>query len=437
MRYEQQLGARRNSARSTGAGSALALLSVGLLTSGCAMHAQHREQAERHWNQVRTDVKHQLAVQQFERGQIETAIATIEEAIAVDGTSAEQFLLLAHCYQEQGKLTSARRALTRAQRCDPHAPEVEYAFGLLAERADQLEEALTHYRRARLLDGDVVDYLVAEAECLTAAGDPEAALELLSDHLGRFDSDGTLEALIAQICLLIGDRERALSHLRLAFERSGCGTVLGDEPGGCDILIEECGKLLSETGRHTGAVALLGPYVEARPDAPSSVVAALCAGHLANHRVEQARHLLRRQVRRQPDDARCWMLLARLSVETGDLMTARRCANRLEQLVPDSAPVHLLRGFVCWKQEDLPAAEVSLRKTLSIDPGDVLTHCVMGQVLDGAGQHAAAQEHYRRALQIDPQSAWALQLLDTAARAPISHGAEVAAGVPAGRGGLP
>jgi len=415
--------------------STLALLTVMLSQSGCTMHAQRREQAEQHWNQMRTDVKHQLAKQQFQRGQIETAIDTVNEAIAIDSSSADPFLLLAHCYMEQGKLASARRAVARAQRCDPQSPTAEYTLGMIAERTDRTEDALTHYRRARSLNNSIADYLVAEAECLAAGGNPEEALALVSENIGRFDSDGTLEMLLGQICLLVGDKETAVHHLRLAIERSGCSTTLSDDPSVCDTLVEEYGKLLSETARYAEAVALLRPYIESHPDAPPSVVAALCAAHLNTHRTDEAKRLLRDEVRRRPNNTRCWMLLARACMETEDYMTARRCANRLERLVPGSAQVHLLHGFVCWKQEDLPAAEGSLRRALSIDPRDALAHCVIGRVLEDAGRRAAAQEHYRRALQIDPQSVWARRLLGVPAS--VRHTTELATGAPAERGELP
>ena len=422
----------------------LAMLLVLFAAAGCTTHAQRRVQAERHWNQVRARVRYQLASQQFERGQIEAAVETVNEAIAADDSSADQYLLLAHCLLEQGKLTSARAAVARAQRCgqpttgEPSVQpvgEAEYTLGLIAERSDQLDAALDHYRRARSRDEAVVDYLVAEVECLTALGRPDEALALLSENIGRFDPDGTLEALRAHICVLIGDRETAVHAFRLAMERSGCGTGLraGRTPGWCDVMIEEYGVLLSETGRYSEAVALLHPYVEAHGHVSPSVAAALAAGCLATDRTAEAKRLLREEVRRSPRHAKCWMLLARASILTNDWMTARRCADRLvsaEGRVPRSAQAHLLRGFVCWRQSDLPGAEESLRRALSIDSNDPLTHCVIGRVLEDTGRRVAARDHYRRALQIDPHFAWAKHLLDSPTVGPANRPPEIAPRTP-------
>ncbi len=378
----------------------VAVLLLMFLVAGCTTQAQRRVEAEQHWNQVRARVKYQLATQQFEHGQIEAAVASVTEAIAAENSSADQYLLLAHCHLEQGQLAAARLALGEAERCAPQSPEVEYTLGLLAERTDQLEVALDHYRRARTLNDSVVDYLVAEAECLVALGRTEEALVLVNANLDRFDSDGTLELLLAHIALLLDDKEMAVHNLRLAMERSGCGSPSA-AANGCAGLLEECGRLLSETGRYAEAVALLRPYLEAQREVSPSLVLALGAAYLATDRVDEAKRLLREELQHHPNLAEGWMLLARTALMTGDWMTTRRCADQLARLAPRSAPTFLLQGFVCWKQSDLRAAEEALRKAVSLDPHDRVAHDLLERVLEESGHAPAAPAPDRRALHDD------------------------------------
>jgi len=380
---------------------------------GCTSHAQRRVEAGQRWNHVRARVKYQLALEQFEREDVTGAVETVNEAIAADPESADQFLLLTRCYLEQGKYVSARNAAEQALRCAPDAAEIAYTLGVISERTEDLEVALSHYRRARLRAPGVADYVVAEAECLTAMGRHEEAVALVSANIGRFDSDGTLELLLAQISLLIGDEDSALDNLGLAIERAGCRAGCLEGLGECSALIEEYGRLLSKAGRHAEAVALLRPHVESGTDAPaSSVVNALCVSYLATGGAAEAKRLLRKEVDRHPDNAGSWMLLARASMTADDWTTARRCADRLERLVPRNSQAYLLRGFVCWKQGDLQAALASLQRAIEIDSSDPLAHCIMGQVLEDAGRSpAVARTHYERALHIDPQFAWARRLM--------------------------
>jgi Tfp pilus assembly protein PilF len=382
--------------------------------TACLPQAQRREDAAAHWREVRARVKRQLATQQFERGQIDAAIATINEAIGVDNTHAEAHVLLAHCYLEQGHLAAARQAAERAHELAPESAEVAYTRGLIAERSDQLADALQHYWQAWTYDDSVVDYLVAAVECLAALGHPDDALGVVNEHLGAADSDGTLEMLAAQLVMLTDDRERAVRHLRLAFERSGCGGVTGDAPE-CALVTQEYGRLLSETGRHGEAVAVLRPYTEVHRDAPPSTVAALATGYLATDRAREAKQLLREEVRNRPEHAQAWLLLARAAVATDDWMCARRCAEELVAAAPDGGAgtgAFVLHAFVCWKQNDLHAAEQSLAHALRLDPDEALIHCLAGQVSDAAGRHDAGRKHYRRALQLDPECDWALQALE-------------------------
>ncbi len=411
----------------------VAALLVVLPTVGCTTHAERRVHAEQHWNQVRARVKYQLARQQFERGNTETSIETVNEAIAIDDSPADQFLLLARCYMEKGKFVSALHAAKQAKRCAPQEAEVEYTLGVIAERTDQLESALEHYRRARSQDENAVDYLVAEAECLAALGRAEEAISQVSRNLGRFDSDGTLEMLLAQMGLLVGDKEMSLRNLRLAMERSGCGSAHMEGAGSCASLIEEYGWLLSDTGRYTEAVAILHPYVSAGRDIPRLVVNALCSGYLATGRAGEAKQILRDQVRRRPGNTKSWMLLVQASILTDDWITARRSTDRLERLVPHNAQAHLLHGFVCWKQNDLQEAERSLQRALSIDPDDAIAHCLIGQVLEESGRRATAKEHYQTSLQIDPQYACAGHLSGP----PLPPVPELSSSVPDQEGELP
>ena len=395
--------------------------------SGCASHTNRRAAAEQRWNQVRARIKYDLASQQFERGRTETAIETLSEAISANPSSADPLLLLAHCHLEQGRLVSAREAAEKAKRCAPNMAKVEYTLGVIAERTEQWETALAHFRRARSQDERVSDYVVAEAECLAVLGRLDEAISLVSANLQRFDSDGTLETLLAEIALLAGDKETALHGLSLAIERRGCSPGSTEDRGGCATLIEEYGRVLSETGRHAQAVALLHPHVESAHDVSPSVVAVLCAGYLETGRAPEAVRLLREEVKRRPDNAKGWMLLARASVMVDDWTTARRCADQVARLEPQSSHAHLLRGFICWRQNDAQAAVDSLQRALAIDPDDALAHCLVGQALVDAGRPAAtARAHYGRALQINPRFAWARQLLGAPGTDPIRRSGEAA-----------
>ncbi len=376
--------------------------------SGCATLFSHHREFKQQAGLAQSRVKYELARQQFLSGRTEMAIETVTEAIRTNPTSTDQLLLLAQCNIELGQFVSAREAAQTAKVCDPDSAEVDYTLGVIAERTNNLERALDYYRRARTHRRSSVDYVVAEAECLTAMGRSSQAIALITDQIGRFDSDGTLEMLLAQIHLLVGDQDAALREYGFALERSACNAQRLRDTVGCALLIEEYGKLLSDKGRYGQAIALLGPYSESHDDAPTSVVFALATAYLETGQLPAAQRLLLSQTKRHPDNATCWLLLARASITANDWTTARRCADALQRVAPDSSRTHLIRGFVCWKQNDLEEAVDSLRQSLTIDPNDTEAHCLIGQVLESlGGDLSEARSHYERASELDPQYACA------------------------------
>ena len=411
MKNRDQSRPRRLRRRPGSGRLAWAIVVVGAACSGCQItpHQQQREQAEQHWRQVRARIKRQLATQQFEMGQIEAAITTVQEALGLDPTAVDSYLLLSRALLEQGDLPGARRALAAAERMGLGSAGLLYLHGVISERSRQLAEALDFYARARRLNPDEKDYLAAQAECLVALGRPEEGRQQIRESIDRFDRDGTLETLLAKISLILGDQEAAL----VAFQRAL--PLVGDN----DLVAEEYGLLLFRMGRLAEAISVLQPLCERTgQEAPGGAVRALAECFLEIGQTEAAATLLKGWLKRHPDDAIGWLLQARAAVAHGDLAMTRRCADAAWRLAPHDPQTCLAQGYVRWRLGDLPGALASLERSLSLDPISAPAHCLMGQVLADKGKTKDARHHWRRALQIDPRAAWAsagLRKLEAAA----------------------
>ncbi len=382
------------------------LLSWGLagcalfLCSGCdqTAHEQHREQAEKNWSEVRAKVKYQLARQQYESGHVDDAASTVEEAIGLDPTAADSYVLLCRALLEKGDMAAARRVLRMAAKSGLESAELTYMEGVLAERSRQLSSALECYQKARQADPAEQDYLIAEAECLVALGRPEEARQRIGDALDDFDRNGTLDAMMAEISMLLGDNEAAVASFRHAI------SLLSDN----DQIAEEFGLLLVRTGRFAEAVSLLKPLLDqGGQDVSPTVVRALAKCYLELGYADTADTMLRGWLRDHPADTAAWLLRAKAAVARDDLSLSRRCMRNVRRMAPASPETHLLQGYVCWRQGDLEGALDYLGRSLALVPNDVLTHCLLGQVSAEAGRVEQARRHWRRALQIEPGSRWA------------------------------
>ena len=379
------------------------LLSMGVW-SGCSHRtgSQQREESEAGWRRLRAGVRYQLATQQYAGGLTAEAIDTVEEAIALNPDAVDYYVLLARASQEHGQLSRALQTIEMATRIAPMSAEVAYTHGTIEERCRQSERALVQFERATELDGTQVDFLIARAECLVTLERAEEAYELLAGRIHDFDRDGAVETLLARIALLLGRDEEAAASFRIALDIVG-----QDGP-----LSEQYGLLLYRLGRHSKAIAVLKPLVDEQSEsAGGAVVRTLANSYLQLGDASKAEHVVQAHLKNHPDDAQAWLLLAKSAILTGELPTARRCADRVADLAPDHPQTHLIRGYVSSRENRLHDARRSYEQALELNPTDVLVHCLLGDVFHRLQETSRARSHYSRALQIDANCRWARRAL--------------------------
>jgi tetratricopeptide (TPR) repeat protein len=398
MRTEARWAGIYSAARRVSAACLLAVLCTA--TAGCShlTHEDRKAQADRHWSQVRATVKLQLARQQFDAGHVDAAVVTAREALGLDPTSAQGYLLLANALMEQGEMAEAAKALQTAEEMNIESAALCYARGMMAERTERLDEAVELYSQARRQEPAQLDYLTAEVEMLVTVGRPEEARILILENLDKFDRNGTLDVLLGEVSQVLGDPATAIAAFRRALP------VAKDHP----VVAESFGLLLAEQGQFAEAVPVLRQVVQSGKESRrGSCVRALAGCYLELGLFDDAGALLREWLREHTADAESWLLQGKLGMATNDLILARRCAETARKLAPSNAQVHLLHGYVCWKQKETDVAIQSLEKALALDSKDVVVHCLLGQVFADRGQAEQARNHWRQALQIDNSVDWA------------------------------
>lgn len=114
---------------------------------------------------------------------------------------------------------------------------------------------------------------------------------------------------------------------------------------------------------------------------------------------------------RDPTYALAWAGIAQVlggSTMNGDvspataLPRARAAADRAVALAPTLPEAHGARGLLEFFALDFAAAEVSLRRSLELDPGDSFTHLLLGHVRSQRGDHAGGAESTARARRLEP-----------------------------------
>lgn len=343
-------------------------------------HRTQKLQAERQWNQLRSQVKARLAAGQFDQGRLDDAIATLREAIQLNPEQPAYHRLSAKCSLEKGTLAAAIASLDVAESLGDASADLSYLRGLIAERRARFDDARDHYSRAWSTDSNNVDHLIALAESLVAAGRPTDAAELLESHALDFDGDPKILLLRAHVYAATDQPELAAADFADVLERLQ-NPVQVREP---------YGLVLVRLRRFAEARALLQraiPGLTATPGGASpppsqSAVRALARCYMETGEPVLARRLLDDHLRLSPADARAWWLLAEANVILRDFDTAGRAAERGRRIRPDLPHWGLLNAYIAWQTDDKETATATLESVVADHPDNALAHSFLGSLRD-------------------------------------------------------
>ncbi len=381
----------------------LSIMLVCVAVAGCktTQFQQKQAEAEHHWNEVRGDIKLQLAKQAFGSNAFAEAVCAATESISLDPKNADAYVLLARANLEMGRDASAEHALAAGLQAGLTSPELHYMSGVVFERRGRLDSALAAFTKARQLRPSDADYLLAEAECLVELDRSGQALSLIEEHRGRIDRGATAAYLAGRIAAMLGDRVEAVAHYREALAGLGSNRTVA----------EELGLTLAGLGRYEEAITLLGPVVEdphGRPDA-GALRRALANCHLAMNDASAAQRVLADYARSHPSDVPAQLLLIKASLAAGDEITALRAADRADQYKPHDVNVRLMRATVHWWRNNQAEAAELLFDLLTENPRDVEAHCLLAEVMAKRNRFEAAKAHFEEALELEPDCIWAIQ----------------------------
>jgi tetratricopeptide (TPR) repeat protein len=384
-----------------GLGTCAAAAALLLSATGCSQWTSpsDQERAEQHWAEVRAQLKHQVARNQFDSGAFEDAAESIGEAILLHPTQPDYYVLLAQSRLELGETAQALGALKAAKAQGIRSAGLAYTEGVILERTEDLEQAIDRYKEARNLDPGNVDYLVAEAECLATLGHVQAALDLVREQLDQHAHHETLCMLAGHLAVALGDTNEAVEWF---------GRAMSSMPEN-NLVVEAYGLALVQEKRYAEAAGVLKPLLaragnDERLDLTRRAVA-LCDLQLG--RYEEALRTLRDYSERHVDDVGAQILLARAALAVGDTLTASLATDRATRARPDDPEARFLRAVVLFKRGELQRAATLLERVIHDNPRDAEALCVLAEIRLAHGENHEARALLQRAMDVDPGCTWA------------------------------
>jgi Tfp pilus assembly protein PilF len=376
--------------------------------SGCASHDKEKtqkEQAVQQWNSARAGIMHNLARDQFQTGNFDKARTTVDEAIKVDPTSAQLYILSARIAMEQNRLDLADKHLAEARKLQPKNAEALYLSGVLSQRWQKHDAALAYYAEALEAQPSELAFLMAKAETLVLLNRRSEALSALQEKVIYFEHSAALRDAVGQLLMQEGRYTEAAEMFRQA-------SILATEDG---TLKEHLALARFSAGDFKGCADVLsGLVLQTGYDDRADLFTALGESQLQNDRKVEARISFEKATERNASSTQAWLGLAKAAIALNDLHRAELAARKAVSLSPERADAHLALGFVRLKQERYDDAMRSLKTATVLDANDAVAFCLMGQVMMRQGKPDEALAFYGKALKVNPRDEMAQKLMATA-----------------------
>lgn len=388
----------------------VAAILAAVLAGGCASDKPtEKEKAKIAWADARAAVLLNLANEQYERGSLAEARKTTRDGLRTSNRLSGLHLLQAKLEIEDNRLPGAAASLASAKQLAPNDPEVYYVGGIIAERWEQLDEALAEYQKATQLAPNDLAFLLAVAETLVSLDrSPEAAQEL-ELKLTYFESSAPIRDMLAQIYQELDRHAEAAEMLRQA-------SLLAPDD---NSLRERHALAVMEAGEMDKAGELLERLL-AKPEfaEQASLHIALASCRIEQGRPEAARVSYLRAARIDSSNLVAWLGVSQASLATGELERAEYAITQANALNPrgrDGADLALMTGYLRLKQDRVEEAASSFQKASQLDRTDATPVAMYGLCQQRLGRSDSARQHYERALAMDPEDPLARQLMDAMA----------------------
>ncbi len=385
-----------------------ALLAVPLLT-GCKAHQTHDDNVnaanERH-RQFRTAVFYDMAMSQFNTGDLNQAEESINDALAMDPEDHRLYTLGGRVSLERGRLEHAWLLFERAISLNNRDYEAHYYAAVVQQRWQQPTKAYNTYLMAYHLRPDHAPYLLAAIEMLVEMDRTDKAIRMLEEKRTYFDQNASVRATLAQLYQLKGDLEEAANYFRQA-------AVL--DPDSLKMQEDHASVLLSLGDWNQASRILERLLSEDEYEDRLDIKRRLAHAYVQMDELRQARQLYSEITRARGSDVDDWVKAGELAWRDGDTGSALTFANRVINLAPRRHEGYMLAGMVWQHRGRLEQALEMFDRAAYLAPEQAEPWILRGLSLQREGNLAAAATAYEEALERQPNDRRAQRLLNSVA----------------------
>jgi len=394
------------------AAAVMCLASIGCGGNGKYTSAQSSA-AKTKMEALKSATEYQMGQQAFLAGDLHKALKHADHSISLNGKVARSHILRGRTLMEMGNIEGSLACLRTAQTLDPACVEAAYYQGILAERIDQKQVAMDHYRAAAELDRTNPQYVIAAAEMMIELNQITEAETYIAGRGDGFDHNAGIRQTLGHIALMKNEPEQAVTFFAEARMLSPDDTHI----------LEDLVRAQVATSRFADADYNLSHLLRAEENKGRRDLLQMRASCLVQlDRPVEARQILLELTKDQEgaSDVGAWITLGHVSYVLRDMPRVRQAASRIIAIAPRRAEGYVLRALVLKRAGDLDGAEANLDTALSLEQSSE-TYVLLGMVQQELLRPADARMSYGAALRANPNDASAGRLL-SALDSPIATG---------------
>lgn len=331
-------------------------------------------------------------------GNLPAAAEAFRQVAEANPEFAAAFVAWGSTLQALGRLAEAAPVLRRAAELVPTLPDLPNQLGVIYVQLAEWEQAEAAFWQAHQLAPEDVNTLLNLIDLYRAAGNYDAASEIVNRALAVDPAHSDVLLAFGQICADLGD----VGGVELAIER------LHGQPGADALRQRLAGAAPAPVGDGPQAAATPNNGHQQNPTATgleSSAFDEQLARVQAAGDWPAAIELLNAELARHQTDADLWNSLGVAYVMTGQLEAAEDALRQGLAVAPEHLPILHNLADIYLQLEAFDQATGYLNRALRIDPNDVPLLLSLGNCAIQLGGFDTALAAFERVRELAPDTA--------------------------------
>lgn len=378
------------------------LLLLAAAVGGCQPgHGKHttefKEQAQQRMQNVKAATNWDMAQQQFLAGDLDKALKSVDQSIALNEKVARSHILRGRILIEQGRLEGAMSSFDQAIAIEPANADAYYYKGIVYERFTLFDDAVSAYRQAAENDPSNPQFPLAAAEMLIDLGRLDEAEEALNRNAASFQHNAGIRQTLGHIAMLRGRHDEAVKYF-------GEAALLA--PGDPSIL-EDQARVLHTMGRFAEAESTLRMLMSANQSSQRRDLRHLQAKCLMElDKPVEARDVLVGLIadRSASNEPAIWIDLGNVALMLKDGFRLREAGQRLIAMAPNRSEGYLFMAM--WQRDNGKPenAAKTLERCLTLNRDAAEPAILRGIILKDLGRIEESRASLAEAARRDPRN---------------------------------